>query len=1128
MSPSDTEEEHVAPSRSAPNLPPSTQYDLDRDAGFVHLEKQDLYDERATQRILARSKIIGENRAADNAIVEEVTMINFMCHDKLHVHLGPLINFIVGENGSGKSATLTAITICLGAKASSTNRGGSLKSFIKEGREQATLIVKLKNQGTDAYKPDIFGAAIIIERHFSKTGTSGFKIKSGQGRLISTKKADVDDMMEYFQMQVDNPMSVLSQDAAKKFLNSATPSEKYRMFLKGVQLEQLDNDYRLVAETADAMTTKIDDSKERLKSLKKSVDRAQAQVDTVNKNKNLRNTQQSLMHQLAWGQVEAEEMDLKNHQQLVEEAQRNVDKAEQDVEEKDQAYQACNEAAERADAATRQVVDDMAPLREQELEAKNEYDAANQELANIHREHRQIRDHLTVAKDKVKKIEDDILTEMQRIENANGGGHAQKVSDLTAAQELASQARIKLAEKSDDSHLQELHQKASRDVNSARQPLEAKQQEIANCESRLSSISRDVGQQMAGFDPKIPRLLNMIRDDRGFREKPVGPMGLHIRLLKPIWSNALERSIGNQLNGFVVTSKADQQRLSGMMRQLNLDWCPIIIGNNHPIDLHGHEPGEEFDTVLRVLHIDNELIRRQLIINQGIEQTILIEDRQTAMRVMYDGPRPRNVKQCFCLHDSRRGWGIRLGYAGGSADASSSPIAPPEGKPRMKTDVESQLAYQTETLKQLKQDENILESKCRELRHAMQRQEQALKQHKRVKRDAELELQRAEDAIERLQEALDKDNVEDGHLEALKEDLVEAQGEMKQHEGSYVQAALAKEKQNALSLAQKRALDAVKARIADHEALIKKAEGKARRAHQARQIALQAKNSAIDSLEELKTAKLKAENLRDKTAAIVAEFTAEARKVCPHRVLLEPGMTIKKLEKQYQDLLDLMEKHKKRQGGSDDEIYKRFHQAQATYDTAERQTQGLEDLLNLLKESYCLRLEKWRSFQGHVSASARMQFTYLLSERGFRGKLSLDHKQKTLTIMVEPDETKTSGAGRATTTLSGGEKSFSSICMLMSVWEAMGSPLRCLDEFDVYMDQVNRDITTNLIVGAARRSVGRQFIIISPNALGADVDHGPDVKIIRLVDPRSLLSFTRSHSLPRLERIDANNSIQNV
>ena len=77
----------------------------------------------------------GDNQAADNGIIESVTCTNFMCHTFLEVTLGPLINFIVGHNGSGKSAVLTAIMLCLGGKATSTNRAGNLKGFIKEGQE---------------------------------------------------------------------------------------------------------------------------------------------------------------------------------------------------------------------------------------------------------------------------------------------------------------------------------------------------------------------------------------------------------------------------------------------------------------------------------------------------------------------------------------------------------------------------------------------------------------------------------------------------------------------------------------------------------------------------------------------------------------------------------------------------------------------------------------------------------------------------------------------------------------------------------------------------------------------------------------------------------------------------------
>jgi hypothetical protein len=98
---------------------------------------EDELEIQATQFIHERHSFQEEesNVPSDHGIIERVDCFNFMCHEHFSVELGPLINFIVGKNGSGKSAILTALTLCLGGKASSTNRGQNLKSFIKEGKE---------------------------------------------------------------------------------------------------------------------------------------------------------------------------------------------------------------------------------------------------------------------------------------------------------------------------------------------------------------------------------------------------------------------------------------------------------------------------------------------------------------------------------------------------------------------------------------------------------------------------------------------------------------------------------------------------------------------------------------------------------------------------------------------------------------------------------------------------------------------------------------------------------------------------------------------------------------------------------------------------------------------------------
>jgi len=147
-----------------------------------------------------------------------------------------------------------------------------------------------------------------------------------------------------------------------------------------------------------------------------------------------------------------------------------------------------------------------------------------------------------------------------------------------------------------------------------------------------------------------------------------------------------------------------------------------------------------------------------------------------------------------------------------------------------------------------------------------------------------------------------------------------------------------------------------------------------------------------------------------------------------------------------------------------------------------------------MKRGLVYRRDRWNKFRKYITTRAKGTFTYLLSERAFRGRLDINHTTHTLDIRVEPDITKKSAAGRESKTLSGGEKSFCTICVLLALWEAMGAPIRCLDEFDVFMDNVNRDVSMTMMIQAARRSVSKQFILITPQAMGR-VSMGPDVKI---------------------------------
>ena len=130
---------------------------------------------------------------------------------------------------------------------------------------------------------------------------------------------------------------------------------------------------------------------------------------------------------------------------------------------------------------------------------------------------------------------------------------------------------------------------------------------------------------------------------------------------------------------------------------------PTSIVSHEPMDTAGHEPDPHYDTILRVLDIDNDLVKKHLIIAQGIDQSILVPDLAVGYRIMFEGSRPENVRQCFCINNDRRGWGYRLGYVGNrqSQNREQGPVKPSQSPPKMKTEIESQISYQRETLQQL-------------------------------------------------------------------------------------------------------------------------------------------------------------------------------------------------------------------------------------------------------------------------------------------------------------------------------------------------------------------------------------------------------------------------------------------
>jgi hypothetical protein len=83
--------------------------------------------------------------------------------------------------------------------------------------------------------------------------------------------------------------------------------------------------------------------------------------------------------------------------------------------------------------------------------------------------------------------------------------------------------------------------------------------------------------------------------------------------------------------------------------------------------------------------------------------------------------------------------------------------------------------------------------------------------------------------------------------------------------------------------------------------------------------------------------------------------------------------------------------------------------------------------------------------------------------------------------------------------LSGGERSFSTLCVVLGLKETVHSPFLGMDEFDVFMDDANRVVSLDMLCKVLKKAT-TQAIIISPHSMDKISDTDPDIKKIKMPD----------------------------
>ena len=189
-----------------------------------------------------------------------------------------------------------------------------------------------------------------------------------------------------------------------------------------------------------------------------------------------------------------------------------------------------------------------------------------------------------------------------------------------------------------------------------------------------------------------------------------------------------------------------------------------------------------------------------------------------------------------------------------------------------------------------------LEGQMREKQLNVTRCSQAIERHGREVKALRIAMQKAEDVVEQLQDALDRDAIEEGRLDALKDQLKEAEEERATHAGSYEDSVIASDNAKETLGLKREELSTIDLRIQEAMTKLEKAKSRSEKIAEQRRKAMKQKDAAIEEVSKAK--KLHAEHEKDRVdkIAVVADFTEQASKICS-RVPVDPGETASSIDK---------------------------------------------------------------------------------------------------------------------------------------------------------------------------------------------------------------------------------------
>ncbi|XP_025409337.1 structural maintenance of chromosomes protein 6 isoform X1 [Sipha flava] len=1022
--------------------------------------------------------------------IKSITLENFMCHSNFHLTFNPRINFISGLNGSGKSAIQTALVVGFGARASVTNRASSLKSLIKYGCSSASISITLANSGirtheSSPFRPEVYGKQITIVRQITESGSNPYKFLNENGHVVKSKKNELKSLVQHFNILVDNPICIMNQAMVKTFHKSADPKEKYNLFYKAISADVYNENIEETKLIANEYSDKLDNIHSVLTQCYKEVNEFEVYEKKCKQLEALKKSKCEIENEYSWFVVSQYERNYKEYLKKIKEYEENISKGTNQINTLENKIKSSLELLAVKNKELANIEESRSQNHfifietKKELQKKiDEYDNAKQAMKK-----HEYALHLLLS-DK-KDLEKHIELERQK-GNTNTLDHYKKklvhheqyISEVHAAWKANMEHEKVLQNTVDD-----LRQKVSNLKNNEVSPL---QRRIGELDRNINSMSYKQD-RINFYGSWMPTLIQAIENafkQNKFIKKPIGPIGAHIKVNSDKWIFSVENHLGRGfLRTFLVDNFTDNKMLKSIMDKIipGNTRKPTIIISKFFDQVHDISSRETKNSLFRMLTFTSPVVANCMIDNSTIETIMLIENKEEAMHLMENSSRvPRNCHFSLTL-DGTQVY-PNPSYRVYSLQNPSEPVL-------LQSDV-------TVAINNLKCEKKELEQKIIKLNKEFENIEKSKLENQQIldktRSETRLIKSKFDECSKKINELKAKcDEEQDDRMTTLTNEINDVNEKI---------VNLTKLKEDAMKPFPKydNEIEKLNKKFVEIKSVI---ENTVRSTISEQIETLQAQ---IDSFKiniseinnYLTESKQIMRNLAEKAEIEKKKIESElkiAHKLCER---IETNRSEEDIKRDIEetnrkhDLLQ-MELGKKRK----DHLVLR-DEFKKKKEEFIKQSDLYKEIVKIYKTnnySLILSTKALDYYINSVKSKVQQSFDVVLSLRQIKGKLEIDHCNESLTITMF-DNISTSCA-------SGGERTFATVALIVALWSNMQLPFYSIDEYDVYMDNVNRLATTQLLMMSIEQRKN-QFIFLTPQDI-SHIKSERHIKIVKLKEPRS-------------------------